>query len=171
MLRRLLAAVAIALALIEIVGIRGGTIRAGPDTCPLASSCPTDGSRKASTVMAGPSGRVRSPTAPSGVATSRPVAGDVSPAWPARPPLASTTTRGLVRLWVAGATGPEVRVYGGRALRLLRTYAFPGAGFLNDVVVTRKAVYVTDSNVQQLIVIPTGRFGRLAPESAAFRCR
>ncbi len=73
-------------------------------------------------------------------------------------------------LWVAGATSPEVRVYAGRRgdLTLLRTYTFPGAGFLNDVVVTRKAVYVTDSNVQQLIVIPTGRFGRLAPQSAAF---
>jgi hypothetical protein len=59
-----------------------------------------------------------------------------------------------------------VRVYDARTGALLETYAFE-AGFLNDLVVTRDAVYVTDSMVQQLAVIPLGRGGALpAPGEA-----
>ena len=64
------------------------------------------------------------------------------------------------RLWVAGGGTHEVRVYDATTGALLRTYAFEG-GFLNDVVATEDAVYVTDSNVQQLIVIPLGDDGAL----------
>jgi sugar lactone lactonase YvrE len=71
------------------------------------------------------------------------------------------------RLWVAGGGGKEVRVYSSRSGRLLETYAFPSAGFLNDLVVTRKAVYVTDSINQQLAVIPLGRHGRLKDPARA----
>ena len=70
------------------------------------------------------------------------------------------------RLWVAGGPTGAVRVYDARSGALLRTYEFT-AGFLNDLVVTRDAVYVTDSLIPQLGVIPLGRSGALAPASAA----
>lgn len=73
------------------------------------------------------------------------------------------------RLWVAGGPGPtgQVRVYDGTTGALLQTYTFT-AGFLNDVAVTRNAVYVTDSAIQQLIVIPLGAGGEAPQPSAAF---
>jgi sugar lactone lactonase YvrE len=70
------------------------------------------------------------------------------------------------RLWVAGGPTGAVRVYDATSGRLLQTYTFSPAGFLNDLVVTRGGVYVTDSFVQQLAVIPLGRHGRL-PDPAA----
>jgi sugar lactone lactonase YvrE len=61
------------------------------------------------------------------------------------------------RLWVAGGATGEVRVYNASSGALLKTYTFSPAGFLNDLVVTKNAVYVTDSGIQQLDVIPIGR--------------
>ena len=72
------------------------------------------------------------------------------------------------RLWVAGGPSGEVRVYNASIGMLLRTYTFAPAGFLNDLVVTKHAVYVTDSNFQQLDVIPLGRRGALPALSEAF---
>lgn len=72
------------------------------------------------------------------------------------------------RLWVAGGATGAVRVYNATSGRLLKTYTFSPVGFLNDLVVTRGAVYVTDSGIQQLDVIPLGRHGRL-PDPAATR--
>lgn len=74
---------------------------------------------------------------------------------------------GADRLWVAGGPTSQVRVYDASSGDLLQTYAFT-SGFLNDVVVTKRAVYVTDSNIQQLIVIPLGNGGSVPPPSAAF---
>lgn len=71
------------------------------------------------------------------------------------------------RLWVAGANNHTIRVYNALTGRLLRTYEFPTAGFINDLVITRQAVYATDSNNAQLAVVPLGRFGRLPAPSAA----
>ncbi|MDQ3937879.1 MAG: PQQ-like beta-propeller repeat protein [Chloroflexota bacterium] len=65
------------------------------------------------------------------------------------------------RLWVAGGDTGEVRVYDASSGELLGTYSFPSAGFLNDLVVTREAVYVTDSFAPQLGVIPLDRGGAL----------
>ena len=70
------------------------------------------------------------------------------------------------RLWVAGGGAAQVRVYNATTGALLQTYAFPGAGFLNDLIVTRKAVYVTDSNYSQLRVIPLGDGGALPAPAA-----
>jgi hypothetical protein len=72
------------------------------------------------------------------------------------------------RLWVAGGATGAVRVYNATTGALLKTYTFAPAGFLNDLVVTRGAVYVTDSGIQQLDVIPLGRAGAL-PDQAATR--
>jgi len=65
------------------------------------------------------------------------------------------------RLWVAGATTGTVRVYDATTGALLKEYSFSPAGFLNDLVVTRDAVYVTDSNNGWLDVIELGSGGRL----------
>jgi hypothetical protein len=65
------------------------------------------------------------------------------------------------RLWVAGGPTGTVRVYDASSGDLLRQYQFPGTVFLNDLVVTRTAVYVTDSLNAWLDVIPLGRDGAL----------
>jgi outer membrane protein assembly factor BamB len=81
------------------------------------------------------------------------------------------------RLWVAGG-GPsifgtgDVRVYDASSGELLRTFvipapATPGARFLNDVAVTRDAVYVTDSFNPQLVVIPLPSNGSLPSTNSA----
>lgn len=70
------------------------------------------------------------------------------------------------RLWVAGGPNQTIRVYKARTGKLLRTYTFPTAGFVNDLVITRKAVYATDSFNQQLLVVPLRHGGRLSPASA-----
>ena len=71
------------------------------------------------------------------------------------------------RLWVAGGPTKQIRVYRARTGELLQTYPFPTAGFINDLDITRNAVYATDSLNQQLLVIPLGRRGRLPDQSAA----
>jgi hypothetical protein len=71
------------------------------------------------------------------------------------------------RLWVAGGPTGKVRVYNARTGALLKEYTFSPVGFLNDLVVTKHAVYVTDSGLQQLDVIPLGRHGRLPDPSRA----
>jgi hypothetical protein len=72
------------------------------------------------------------------------------------------------RLWVAGGASGEVKVFNASSGALLETYTFPGAGFLNDLVVTKHAVYVTDSGFDHLDVIPLGRNGALSDPSRAF---
>lgn len=70
------------------------------------------------------------------------------------------------RLWVAGGPSGAVRVYDASSGALLQTYSFSPAGFFNDLVVTRDAVYVTDSFIPQLGVIPLERHGGLPDPSA-----
>jgi sugar lactone lactonase YvrE len=74
------------------------------------------------------------------------------------------------RIWVAGGPTGDVRVYNAGSGKLLETYHFTSATppFLNDLVVTRKAVYVTDSFNQQLDVIPLGRHGKLPTPDKAY---
>ena len=60
-----------------------------------------------------------------------------------------------------------MRAYDARTGELLETYTF-GPGFLNDVVVTRDAVFVTNSNVQELEVIPLPADGSLPDPADAF---
>lgn len=73
------------------------------------------------------------------------------------------------RIWVAGGGTGDVRAYSARTGKLLRTYHFAATpSFLNDLVVTRTGVYVTDSLNQQLDVIPLGRHGKLPKPEKAF---
>ena len=72
------------------------------------------------------------------------------------------------RIWVAGGPTGDVRVYT-RSGKLLQTYHFAATPtFLNDLVVTRWGVYVTDSINQQLDVIPLGRHGKLPTPDKAY---
>jgi hypothetical protein len=68
-------------------------------------------------------------------------------------------------LWVAGGATGTVRAYDTRTGDLLATYTFD-AGFLNDLVVTRDAVYATDSMVPQLAVVPLSGNELPGPEAA-----
>jgi sugar lactone lactonase YvrE len=79
------------------------------------------------------------------------------------------------RLWVAGG-GPgfgagvgDVRVYDASSGALLATFLLPpgDVGALNDVAITRDAVYVTDSFNAQLVVIPLPADGSLPSEDSA----
>jgi hypothetical protein len=76
------------------------------------------------------------------------------------------------RVWVAGVGPPlngsaDVRVYDASSGALLATYQSTGVGLLNDVAVTREAIYVTDSSFPQLVVIPLPQDGSLPPSGAA----
>ena len=67
------------------------------------------------------------------------------------------------RLWVAGGATGRVFVYNARTgadIADIRV-ADPGAALLNDLVVTRDAVYVTDSFTPQLFVVPLRGSGRI----------
>lgn len=64
------------------------------------------------------------------------------------------------RLWVAGGPAGTGRVYDAGTGELLAEYDFPGAGFVNDVVVTRDAAYFTDSFTPHLFVVPLGSDGQ-----------
>ncbi|WP_239153618.1 superoxide dismutase [Virgisporangium aliadipatigenens] len=73
-----------------------------------------------------------------------------------------TDARG--RLFVAGGTGGDGRVYDGRSGRLLAQYRFattPPNTFVNDVILTDDAAWFTDSNRAVLYKVPFGRHGRL----------
>lgn len=59
-------------------------------------------------------------------------------------------------LWVAGGPTAEVRAHDADTGALLATYSFPlpKGRFLNDLVVTRRGVFATDSMNQELAVVP-----------------
>jgi sugar lactone lactonase YvrE len=63
------------------------------------------------------------------------------------------------RLWVAGGATGKGRVYSTRTKQLLKEFTLTSAdAFINDVVVTSKAAYFTDSVNPVLYVVPlTGR--------------
>ena len=71
------------------------------------------------------------------------------------------------RLWAAGGPTGQVRAYDSTSGELLETYPFE-AGFLNDVAVTPQAVYITDSFMPQVLVVPLGEDGSLAGPEDAF---
>jgi streptogramin lyase len=70
------------------------------------------------------------------------------------------------RVWVAGGQSGEIRVYDGTTGEALGLYT-AGAGFINDLVVTKDAVYATDSFAPVLAVVPLGPGGSLPASGAA----
>jgi sugar lactone lactonase YvrE len=66
------------------------------------------------------------------------------------------------RLFVAGAGTGDAYVYNAKTGALLRTYDFASSDtFINDVVVTTKAAYFTDSRKSVLYKVPIGPGGSL----------
>ena len=70
------------------------------------------------------------------------------------------------RLFVSGAGTGTARVYNARNGKLLREYMLTSAPtFVNDVTLTPKAAYFTDSQKQQLYVLTLRRHGRLPAQA------
>ena len=70
------------------------------------------------------------------------------------------------RLFVAGGGTGTASVYNKRNGKLLRRYTLTGAPtFINDVTLTKRAAYFTDSNKRQLYVLDLGRHGKLPAAS------
>lgn len=66
------------------------------------------------------------------------------------------------RLFVAGGTGGDVRVVDAFSGRVLASYPlFEGESFVNDLVITRDAVWLTDSFQPMLYRLPLGPRGEL----------
>jgi hypothetical protein len=81
---------------------------------------------------------------------------------------ATPSTRGATgieydrgRLWVAGAGFGNARIYNARTGALLREYQFatPPGTFVNDIALTRKAAFFTDSNRPVLYRVAVSRNG------------
>jgi sugar lactone lactonase YvrE len=73
------------------------------------------------------------------------------------------------RIFVAGGPTGKAFVYDARTGRDLASYQLAPSGvptFVNDVVVTGKGAFFTDSLNQQLYVVPLGRHGRLPGQEA-----
>jgi hypothetical protein len=73
-------------------------------------------------------------------------------------------------VWAAGNVGTEAHVWAvnARSGTVVLDTVVAGAVFLNDLVVTRKAVYVTDSRVDRLTVIALGVGGRPSGATPTF---
>ena len=71
-------------------------------------------------------------------------------------------------LWVVGQDGTTgiVLAVDARTGTVAERVVVPGAVFLNDLVIARKALWVTDSRVDRLTRIPLDRHGRIAGEQA-----
>jgi hypothetical protein len=67
------------------------------------------------------------------------------------------------RLFVAGGPSKGIYVYDSRTGADVASFPVPDAGFINDVVLTRRAAYFTDSRVPQLYRIGIRRDGSLGP--------
>ena len=65
------------------------------------------------------------------------------------------------RLFVAGGGSKGIYVYDARSGADVESFALADAGFVNDVVVTRRAAYFTDSQVQQLYRVGISKKGSI----------
>jgi hypothetical protein len=71
---------------------------------------------------------------------------------------------GRNRLFVAGGSGGDARVLDARTGAVLASYKFTtDPAFVNDVIITPKAAWFTDSRNPFLYALPFGRNGRLPP--------
>jgi sugar lactone lactonase YvrE len=65
------------------------------------------------------------------------------------------------RLFVSGANSHIIRVYNASTGAEIRNYPIPTSGFINDVIVTKRGAYFTDSNNAVLYHVPFGDQGAL----------
>lgn len=70
------------------------------------------------------------------------------------------------RVWVAGGPSAEIRAYDGSTGSVLGVFT-TGPGFINDLVVTRDAVYATNSAAPTLAMVPLGPGGSLPADGPA----
>ncbi len=68
-------------------------------------------------------------------------------------------------LFVAGGPNGDAFVFDGQTGAVLASYTL-GAGFINDVIVTRQAAYFTNSAVAEFYRLPLGRGGALPNQAA-----
>jgi hypothetical protein len=73
------------------------------------------------------------------------------------------------RIWVAGGATGDITAYDSRTGAQLFTVNAGTGRFLNDVAITRDAVYVTDSRTNQILVVDLGRGARLPATGTAAR--
>jgi hypothetical protein len=71
------------------------------------------------------------------------------------------------RIWVAGGDTGAVTVYDADSGEQLGRWVTPGSVFLNDLTITRDAVYVTDTGLARLVVVPLGPGGELPAADGA----
>jgi hypothetical protein len=71
------------------------------------------------------------------------------------------------RIWVAGGATGDITAYDSRSGAELFTVNTGTGRFLNDVAITRDAVYVTDSTKNQILVVPLGKGARLPAAGTA----
>jgi hypothetical protein len=64
-------------------------------------------------------------------------------------------------LFVAGGPSKGIYVYDSETGEDVAAFSIPDAGFINDVVLTSRAAYFTDSQVQRFYRVEIGRHGRL----------
>jgi hypothetical protein len=69
-------------------------------------------------------------------------------------------------IFAAGGPDGSAYVFDADSGELVRTYTFDGAGFVNDVIVTRQAAYFTDSLSPVLYRVELGPGGRLLDQDA-----
>jgi sugar lactone lactonase YvrE len=65
------------------------------------------------------------------------------------------------RLFVAGGPSKGIYIYDSRTGDDIEAFTLPTAGFINDVVLTSRAAYFTDSMVPELYRVPIRRNGEL----------
>ncbi|MEU7530036.1 superoxide dismutase [Saccharothrix sp. NPDC042600] len=88
--------------------------------------------------------------------------GRVLAAGPGTPSLGLKVDPRRGRLFVAGGTGGDLRVLDAFSGRAITSYKlFEGESFVNDLVITRDAVWVTDSDEPTLYRLPLGPCGEL----------
>jgi len=71
------------------------------------------------------------------------------------------------RIWVAGGDTGAVTAYDAGSGEQLGRWVTPGSVFLNDLTITRDAVYVTDTGRARLVVVPLGPGGELPTAAGA----
>ncbi|NUT91894.1 MAG: superoxide dismutase [Saccharothrix sp.] len=96
--------------------------------------------------------------------------GRVLAAGPGTPSLGIKVDSARRRLFVAGGTGGDVRVLDAHSGRTIASYRlFEGESFVNDLVITRDAVWLTDSDEPTLYRLPLGPCGELPAQEDVTR--
>lgn len=73
-------------------------------------------------------------------------------------------------LWTVGSDGATAKIFAvnPRSKKVVRTVVVPGGTFLNDLVITRRAIFVTDSSVDRLTKVPLASSGQPTNAALAF---